>query len=194
MAPRTSKTGGTDDWMAKVKSATVPKPARKPTRDYSSKGSKIPGLHEKMWRSYTTGETVVFGCPPDKVADFRSEMLKAKNYLNHLHRDDEPRVDIRGIGMEKTDLEIVDPADIVDPKLRTKYRAAVQPGWVGVVFTARPPLMKGARAGREKAEQAVRNASTPQARKDATVREITSKARGRKAADGETIPPVSFSG
>jgi hypothetical protein len=198
MAPRTSTTGDNEDWMAKAKIASVPTPSRQPTRDYSPKGADMPGLNEMVWKSYQTGETMVVGCPPDKVDEVRSQLLKAKNYLNYLHRDDEVAPDIRGVGAEKTDLAVVRPEDFDDVKLRTAYKAAIPIGWVGVRFTARPPLLKGGAVTRA---NAVKRASEPSAakRKQATVREISSAApkRGRAAAkkssDGD-VPPVAFSG
>lgn len=196
MAPRTSPTGGNDDWKAKAKIASVPTPARQPSRDYSPRGADIPGLNEMVWKSYQTGETMVVGCPPDKVDEVRSQLLKAKNYLNYVHRDDENPPDIRGVGAEKTDLDVVRPEDFDDARLRTEYKAAIPfIGWVGVRFTARPPLMKGGAVTRANAVRRATSAPA-KARKDATVREI-SKARGRSKKTtgtnegGMTVP---FSG
>lgn len=178
MARGTSTAGSAGDWMSKGKIAVVPAAPRQPTRDYSPKGSEYPGLNEMVWKSYTTGETMVVGCPADKTDDLRLELLKARKYIEHLHRDDDEKPDIRGVGTEKTDLEIVTQEDIdaMPPAERTRYRKAIQVGWVGVRFTARPPLNKGARAARNKA---VAKASTPQSRKNATVRDITDAGKGK---------------
>lgn len=189
MAPRSSTARSSPDWMSKVKIASVPTPHRQPTRDYSRKPSEMPGLTEMVWKSYTTGETMVIGCPPDMVGEVRKQLLITKNYLNYIHRDDDPRPDIRGVGMEKTDLDVVRPEDFTDPRERTAYRAAIPPGWVGVRFRARPPLAKGARVTRERAIQRATGAAE---RKDATVREITTSRKS--ARKDKAIPPVPFSG
>lgn len=195
MAPK-NQASSNDDWMAKAKIAAVPTPARQPTRDYSPRGSDMPGLNEMVWKSYETGETMVVGCPEDKVSEVRAQLLKAKNWLNYVHRDDDNPPDIRGVGAEKTDLSVVTDEDVkaMEPRLRTAYRAAVPLGWVGVRFTARPPLMKGGAVTRA---NAVKRASAPSAkqRRDATVREIGSGQRSRSGkAKEQDVPPVPFSG
>lgn len=195
-----------EELLASVKIARVPDPGPQIRRDYSPKGSNIPGLNEMVWESYTKSETMVVGCPPGKDEEgkpwpdrIRDELLKAKNYLNYLHRDVDPTVDVRGL--EKASVQVVSEDEIngMDAKQRTIYRKAVPIGWVGIRFTARPPLMKGRRA------QQARLRGAASTRSSLTTRAGNPATNGSKAKRGQAtvseiskqrpaVPQVPFSG
>lgn len=123
------------------KAGTIPDPGQQLNRDYAPKGSNIPGLEDLVWDSYTKGEWVVIGIQPHLVDWLKQQLLDAKNWLKYQHRDDEPKVDIRGL--EKHTVQVVNVDDIQDARVRAEYRKHVKDGEVGVRFQARPPMMKG---------------------------------------------------
>lgn len=178
--PRTGADGG--DWQSKVKVAVVPDPGPQIRRDYSPKGSSVPGLNDMVWESYLKGETMVIGTPPGREGEVRDELLKAKNYLNYLHRDDDPKVDVRGLEKAAVQVVTADEIEQMPAKQRTIYRKAVPMGWNGIRFTARPPLMKGRRAQQAR----LRAQASKSRRREGTVTEIE---RHREGA-----PEVRFSG
>lgn len=192
MAPRLP--AAADEALMKVRIGVVPDPGPQTARDYTPRGSGVPGLNDMLWQSYTSGEWMVVSCPPGMEGKIREELLKAKNYLNHLHRDDVPKVDIRGL--EKASVQLVDPDHISDARLRTAYRKIIPVGQVGVRFQARPPLMKGKAVvkarEREEARRGAASARKPGARQAA--------ARSRAASTRESInssrtaPAIPFSG
>lgn len=98
------------EFLASVKIGDVPDAGPQIRRDYSPKGSSIPGLNDMVWESYTEGKTKVVGTPPGTQARVMDELLKAKNYLNYIHRDDEPKVDVRGL--EKNAVQVVTEGDL----------------------------------------------------------------------------------
>jgi hypothetical protein len=168
-----------EDLLKHVSIGRVPDPGPQIRRDYSPKGPYDPKLNDMVWVSYTTGDTMVIGAPPGREEDVRNELLKAKNYLNHIHRDNDPKVDIRGLGKAAVQVVTAEEIAAMPAKDRAAYRKVVPEGWNGVRFIARPPVMKGRRA------QQARLRAAGSKRGQATVTDI--KDRGG-------VPATKFSG
>lgn len=144
-------------FLANVRIGAVPDPGVRVNRDYSPKGSEIPGLNDKVWESYRKGETMVIACPPEMEEFVRGELLKAKNWLNYSHRDADPKVEVRGL--ERAFVQIVTHADInrmPNAQEKMAYRKLIPEGQVGVRFKARPPMRKGGAITRERQQAATR--------------------------------------
>lgn len=174
-----------EDFLQHVSIGRVPDPGPQIRRDYSPKGPHDPRLLDVVWESYTKGETMVLGAPPGREEDARQELLKAKSRLMFLHRDDEPKVDIRGF--EKAAVQVITAEEIaaMPAAERAAYRKSVPDGWNGVRFKARPPLMKGRRAEQaRKRGQRTTKSGTGTRRDSATVTDITTR----------EVPSVTFSG
>lgn len=150
-----------DGWSDGLTFLDAPAPRPTGRRPYEPKRPEVPGLVEAVWDSYNRGEYKLIPVPSAHVEALRAFLLQAKNWLNWKHG-----VDIRGL--EKKDIEVIDPKVITDPEIRRM----IPRGHVAVRFIAREPMNKGMRARQAKLA----------ARGEDRQAEITRSSRSRRPA------------